>query len=251
MALFLTGDTHGSFSRFASRNFPAQKGLTKEDCVLICGDFGGVWDGSAQQEFWLDWLEGKPFTTLFVSGNHENFHALKEYPEREWRGGRVRAVRESVLHLLRGEMFQLEGRTFFTMGGASSHDMEDGILDPADPLYGEKARRLRRRGGRFRVLGKSWWPEELPGEAEYETARRNLDRVGWRVDHIVTHCAPTHIQARVGGGDYRADRLTEFLEEVAERCRFRSWYFGHYHGERTVEERFHLLYEGIHPLEEK
>lgn len=248
MALFLTGDTHGSFGRFSRRNFPAQEHLTKEDCVFICGDFGGVWDGSPQQEFWLDWLEEKPFTTLFVSGNHENFDALNGYPERMWRGGRVRAVRESVLHLLRGDLFTLEGHTFFTMGGASSHDMEDGILDPADPDYREKARRLRRRGGRFRVLRRSWWPEELPDEAEYEHARHNLDRAGWQADYIVTHCAPTHIQAQVGGPGHRPDRLTDFLEEVAARCRFRAWYFGHYHGEQTVEDRFHLLYEGIHPL---
>lgn len=48
--------------------------MTKQDYVIICGDFGGVWDGSKREKYWLDWLEDKPFTTLFVSGNHENYN---------------------------------------------------------------------------------------------------------------------------------------------------------------------------------
>ena len=32
---------------------------------------------------------------------------------------------------MRGQVFEIEGKTFFTMGGAASHDIQDGILDPA------------------------------------------------------------------------------------------------------------------------
>ena len=42
MAIFITGDTHGDFARFKKGNFPEQAELTKEDYVIICGDFGGV-----------------------------------------------------------------------------------------------------------------------------------------------------------------------------------------------------------------
>ena len=41
--------------------------MSKEDCVIICGDFGGVWDGSAEERHWLDWLEAKPYTSLAIS----------------------------------------------------------------------------------------------------------------------------------------------------------------------------------------
>ncbi len=89
MAIFITGDTHGDFTRFKKDIFYEQAELTKEDCVIITGDFGGIWDGSANERYWLDWLEKKPFTTLFVSGNHENYDLLAEYPVEEWCGGQV------------------------------------------------------------------------------------------------------------------------------------------------------------------
>ena len=71
MAIFLTGDTHGDFSRLRPEVFREQERLTKEDYVIICGDFGGIWDGSDTEQQWLDWLADRPFTTLFVDGNHE------------------------------------------------------------------------------------------------------------------------------------------------------------------------------------
>ena len=121
--VFATGDTHGNFLRFRPENFPEQENMTKNDYVIICGDFGGVWDGSKKERQTLDWLESLPFTVLFVSGNHENFDLLKKLPVEEWHGGKVQFIRPHVIHLLRGQVFEIEGYTFFTMGGASSHDI--------------------------------------------------------------------------------------------------------------------------------
>ena len=82
MAIFITGDTHGDFSRLLPAAFHEQRDLTKEDYLIICGDFGGVWDGGDAEQQWLDWLETRSFTTLFVSGNHENYDLLRNYPIR-------------------------------------------------------------------------------------------------------------------------------------------------------------------------
>lgn len=114
--IYATGDTHGNFQRFKPAYFPEQAGMSKEDYMIICGDFGGVWDGSKKEQKTLDWVESLPFTTLFVSGNHENFDLLKKYPVEEWNGGQVQAIRPHVLHLTRGQVFKLQGYTFFTMG---------------------------------------------------------------------------------------------------------------------------------------
>lgn len=128
MAIYITGDTHGDFQRFGSKYFPQQKEMSREDYVVIAGDFGGLWDGSQKDQYWLDWLNKKPFTTLFVDGNHENFDLLNTLPEKEWNGGRVHVVREHVLHLMRGQVFDFGGLAWFTMGGAASHDIQDGII---------------------------------------------------------------------------------------------------------------------------
>ena len=77
--IYITGDCHSNFERFNTRNFPEQKEMTKDDYVIICGDFGGVWnkDGESKMETSvLDWSDGKAFATLFVDGNRENFDRL-------------------------------------------------------------------------------------------------------------------------------------------------------------------------------
>ena len=245
MAIFITGDTHGDFIRFKKKIFYEQAELTKDDCVMIVGDFGGIWDGSAEERHWLDWLEAKPFTTLFVSGNHENFDMLAEFPIEDWHGGRVQRVRPSVIHLMRGQVYDIQGRKFFTMGGASSHDIQDGILEPDDPLFKKKCRRLNARGAMYRVNHQSWWAAELPSEEEYQTARANLGKHGWEVDYIITHCCPSSVQDELSSGSYQADTLTDFLDEIAQRCRFRYQFFGHYHTNKVIREKFVLLYEQI------
>ena len=175
MAIYMTGDTHGEFTRFKKDIFYEQTELSKDDYVIICGDFGGVWDGSPTDQYWLNWLEEKPFTTLFVSGNHENFELLAEYAVEDWHGGKVQRIRPSVMHLMRGQVYEIEGKTFFTMGGGSSHDVSDGILEPDDPLFKQKRKSLDARKALYRVNHQSWWKEELPSDEEYETAKANLD----------------------------------------------------------------------------
>ena len=245
MSIYITGDTHGEFARFKKDIFCEQTSLTKNDYVIICGDFGGVWDGSPTDRYWLNWLEEKPFTTLFVSGNHENFDLLAEYDVEEWHGGKVQRIRPSVLHLMRGQVYEIEGKTFFTMGGGSSHDISDGILEPDDPCFKQKRKRLEVDHALYRVNHQSWWKEELPSDEEYETAIANLERYGWEVDYIISHCCSTSIQNVLSGGAYPADQLTDFFEEVSQRCQFKYWFCGHYHLNEILRQRYVLLYEQI------
>ena len=242
MAIFLTGDTHGDFSRLRPEVF--RERLSKEDYVIICGDFGSIWDGSDTEQQWLDWLADRPFTTLFVDGNHENYDLLRNYPMCEWHGGQAQTIRPGVLHLMRGQFYEICGKRIFTMGGASSHDIRDGILEPDDPDYERKLRQLNAAGALYRVNHRSWWKEELPGEDEYRTAREALDKTGWDVDYIITHCAPTSI-ALMGSRHNEADRLTDFLQEVRERAKYHYWLFGHYHDNKAIDEKHILLWEQI------
>lgn len=107
--IFITGDCHGDFSRFGTKQFPEQKKLGRDDCIIICGDFGGVWDNSPRENYWLDWLNDKPWTTLWVDGNHENYEMLKALPVEVWHGGKVQRVRPNILHLMRGQIYAPPG----------------------------------------------------------------------------------------------------------------------------------------------
>ena len=152
MKIFAIGDTLWNFERFRPEYFPEGRELTKEDVVLQLGDFGGVWYGDSRDDAGLNFLDSRPFTTAFVSGNHENYDALARYPMELWHGGKVQPIRPHVLHLMRGQGFELAGRTFFTMGGAASHDIEDGILSLEDPNFERKYLTLKRKEhARFRI----------------------------------------------------------------------------------------------------
>ena len=203
--IYITGDCHSDFRRFNTKNFPEQKDMIKDDYVIICGDFGGVWnrdEESPQEAFNMDWLEDKPFTTLFVDGNHENFDRLNSYPVEEWNGGKVHRIRKSVIHLMRGQVFKLEGKTFFTFGGASSHDIDGGILDINNPDYHKKRKKLDREWIPYRINHISWWERELPNEEEMVEGVHNLETHGNNVDYIVTHCCASSSQAILSGGKY-------------------------------------------------
>lgn len=231
--IFVTGDYHGGMEqgKLASRNFPQGRSLTRNDYLIVCGDFGLPWQGTPEERYNLDWLASKPWTTLFVDGNHENFDLLQSCGVARWKGGEVHVMpsHPGILHLMRGQVFDIDGVRVFTMGGASSTDRW------------------------WREEGVSWFPQELPNLLEYETARMNLDRAGWQVDYVVTHTIGTQSLARALGpgadpGRLACDPLTDFLQEVDERLDYRQWYFGHFHRDCSIDGRHTLLYQKVIPL---
>lgn len=246
--IYITGDTHSDFSRFTEENFPIQSEMTKDDYIIICGDFGGVWtfeEESRREKEALDWLNNKNFTTLFVDGNHENYTRLYNYPIEEWKGGKVHKIRDSVLHLMRGEIFDIDNKKIFAFGGAKSHDIQDGILNLDEE---EKIYEYRKRGAYFRIRDFSWWDLELPIEEEMQNGISNLEKVNYKVDYVISHCCPTSIQTLINS-TYKRDILTDYLQQISEKCTFKRWYFGHYHDYKQVNSQFTLLYENIVPLE--
>ena len=66
--IWVTGDTHGDWvHRLNMDSFPEQKEMTKDDYVIVLGDFG-IWKDTKEQRHNLNWLDGRNFTTLFIDG---------------------------------------------------------------------------------------------------------------------------------------------------------------------------------------
>lgn len=223
--IFITGDTHIpiDIKKLNSKNFPAQHSLTKKDYLIICGDFGGVWNGLAEERYWLKWLDERSFTTLFVDGNHENFDLLNKYPVENCYGGKVHVIRPSVFHLMRGQVYNIDGLKLFCMGGAESHDRT------------------------YRIEGKSWWSTEMPSKNEYREALENLNKNEWTVDVVITHCAPSSIQNEICYW-YKRNDITNFFEVIKKDLTFKEWYFGHYHIDKEIKN-FNALYDSIKLIE--
>ena len=250
--IYITGDTHSDFRRFSRHIFPEQEEMSKTDYMIIAGDFGGVWYGlndTAHQNaerYNLDELDRRSFTTLFIPGNHENYDRLlgDDFPQISWHGGRVKQIRPSILMLMSGDMYDIDGVKLFAFGGASSHDISDGILDGSDPNWRKQAEELQRRGKRFfRIKGISWWPQELPSPEEMQHGLQTLEENNWRTDFVVTHCAPAsllHLLGIPGGNE-----LNRYLEEIRGKLDYKRWFFGHYHANMNLSARDILLYEQI------
>lgn len=250
--IYVTGDTHGRFSRLLPGLYGYPE-LKAGDYLIICGDFGGIWSNDERENYQLDALSELPCTILFADGNHENYDLLDAYPVSEWQGGRVQFIRPNLIHLMRGQIYEIEGKSFFVMGGAACHDIWNGVLDMDEPDFERRYNRMRSAGMFFRIKGLSWWERELPTDAEIEEARKNLAAHGDKVDYVITHCAPESVQTAVmlitGNYSYESNRLTEFLEELRDSIDYKAWYCGHFHREMDTG-RIHVLYESIVPLEE-
>lgn len=223
--IYITGDAHIpiDITKLSTKNFPTQKELCKDDFVIICGDFGGVWNNDNEEMYWRKWLDNKNFTTLFVDGNHENFTLLNEFEIVDFCGGKARKISDSIYHLMRGEIYTIDGNRIFAFGGASSHDVD------------------------YRTKGKNWWEEELPSETEFEHAQKNLEKVNWTVDYIVTHCAPTSVQ-QILNWDYSPDKLTDFFDIVKSKATCKNWFFGHYHIDKRLDKQFYCLFNNIYQI---
>ena len=226
--IYITGDTHIpiDIEKLNEKLFPEQLEMTRNDYVIICGDFGGVWDLSERHLKWLEWLENRNFTVLFADGNHENFDMLESIPVSMWKGGKVRFVKENVIHLMRGQVYVIDDKCFFVMGGAYSQD---------------KA---------FRKPGVTWWERELPNEKEYKEALHNLKEVGFDVDYIITHTAPTSIISKFYNCP-EEKQFNEFLQYIADTTGFRKWFFGHVHSDAEINKRFTVLYDRIYDLDKE
>jgi len=220
--IWITGDTHGEQSRFLEILSQTKRG----DTLIVCGDCGLLFHNNVTEYAFLNRLAKEPITVCFCDGNHENFHAIASYSEEAWNGGRVHRIRDNVLHLMRGQVFTIEGKRIFTMGGAYSID-----------------RYMRRENV-------SWWKEELPTSEEYREAAENLKANGFCVDYIVSHTAPREIIRRMGENpDFARDaELTGFLEWVMYETRYESWFFGHWHRDEQIDGKHRAVFLDLIPL---
>lgn len=261
MAIYITGDIHARPEQtLSSKVFPQGKTLTKNDYVIICGDFGLVWNKDGENEHekhWLDWLEEKPWTTLFIDGNHENFDRLndyKVYPCEEWNGGMVQRIRPSVMHLCRGEIFNIEGLSFLALGGNYSHDIQHGIIDPADYVDREDMKRAcreleRKHGGwqyaMYRIKGESWWEQEVPSKLERGNAINNLSLVDNKVDIILTHGLPATDLTLLFKWNIPNEYEVWLEDEIRSKIDYKYLFSGHYHMDKAVSYKDICVYQDI------
>lgn len=249
MSVWITGDCHGEFNRF-TRKQREKLDIKPDDFVIVCGDVGLLWADDKEFQYNLEFFKTVPFTILWIAGNHDNYNMIEQYPLSDWHGGKIRQIiPDKVIYLERGQVYNIEGKTYFTMGGASSHDISDGILDRNSSDFKTKLKALKRlKKNRYRILNESWWKQELPSETEIETALLKLQEVGDKVDYIITHCCSSETEELLGMKNH--DRLTDFFNYIERFVEFNHWYFGHYHQDCTMSDNKHtIVYHRFYKVE--
>lgn len=223
--VYITGDTHGDISWFKN---PKLKKLGEKDILIICGDFGFLWNPKSEAEKKnLEILKSKKYTICFLDGAHENFDILDAYTPYRWKGGNAHKIANNIFHLMRGEIFTLDNKTFFVMGGGESDDRD------------------------MREPGVSWWEEEMPNAEEIKNAEDNLKDANYNVNYILSYEAPAvakdflklHLKEAA-----KISPLNTYLQDLTKNVDYYHWYFGSLHTDLQISKKMTAVFNEIHEI---
>ena len=169
-------------------------------------------------------LGKRKYNICFIDGTHENFKLLNNYEVSEWNGGKVHKIYGNLYHLLRGQVFEIDGKTVFTMGGGESPDID------------------------IRTDENGWSKDEIPTQEELLEGVKNLEKHNYKVDMVITHEPPTRIKGFLQLKDYdtlRVSALNAYFEELSDSCEFDKWYFGSLHTDKYISSTHIGVFKNI------
>lgn len=223
-SIYLTGDTHANVRRLLTID---DSEMTKDDIVIVLGDFGVIWEKDSQMtDTVLEWLSKKNFTLAFLDGNHENFPEIARLEkETYWNGGKIGLLPYGIIHLLRGEIYNINGRIIGVCGGANSIDLW------------------------HRTEGISWWREEEITDNDIDNFMAAANKYNNKIDMMLSHDAPASmipiikLYSGVNDGDISNSQIQ--LEKINQEINIDKWYFGHWHIDKVIDDKFECLYKKI------
>lgn len=225
---FLTGDTHGDFAR-VFRFVKQNPQLTQEDIMIVLGDAGINYFNDYRDTLKKEPLSKLPLTIFSLHGNHEmRPESLSTYKEISWRGGTVYQEPQypNILFAKDGELYDLDGKSVFVIGGAYSVD---------------KYFRLDR--------GIPWFEDEQPSAKVKAQVENALDEINWQVDIVLSHTCPcryrpTEVFLQELDQSTIDTSTEEWLEQIEARLRYDSWYCGHFHTDKSID-KLHFFFHDI------
>ena len=231
--IFVCGDTHGTLDVRKLDRLKESEKLDYGDYLIICGDSGIVWDKGSSPKH-IAYFENLNCKVLYVDGNHENFDMLNLYPVQQFCGGKVHKISEHIYHLMRGQIFEILGKSFLCIGGADSSDKE------------------------YRQNHISWWKDEQITNLDIDTAKQNLQKYENEVDYVITHTPPTKtlsdfVKILTQCGEdipyylkhkVISTKSSDILDFVAKEVKYKCWFCGHLHIDEKINKT-KILYENV------
>lgn len=217
--VYITGDMHGQLERLYDKGI---RRLKSGDVLIVCGDFGYIFNGDKTEKKVIDYLATRRFVTAFIDGTHDNMQTINRSRVTYWHGGMVHRIKGNLIHLMRGQIFDINGNSFFTFGGGESTDKD------------------------MRIETGKWWREEEPTSIEMAEGAKKLDEVNCKIDYIITHEPPSLVKSAIllrKGLSDRVNKLNGYFEEIGRSCEFKHWYFGSLHEDRQVTPRHTCVFK--------
>lgn len=225
--IYITGDTHGSFSRV--REFCVKMNTSQEDILIILGDAGINYNGLVNDYGLKKKLSKLPITLFCIHGNHElRPQSLFTYEEKPFCGA-LAYIEEEFPNLVfgkDGEVYEFNGYQCLVIGGAYSVD---------------KHYRL--------AMGYKWFSDEQPSDEIKAYVQKQLAYLDYKVDVVLSHTTPYNYMPRemfLSGVDQnRVDNSTElWLQEIENQLTYQKWYCGHFHCEKKID-KIEIKFENI------
>ena len=221
--LYFTGDFHGRFRPLIE--FIEENKLNENDTIIVLGDMGLFWrkDGKDADLFIKNYEERYSVNIYFIDGNHENFDMLNKLEDKE--GTPFKRVSDHIAYIPRGIVFEMNGKTMLSCGGADSVD----------------------RGRRIPHF--TWWEQEQITDEDIDRCIENAR--GKHIDYILTHCCPLSVfnahSAELitleGIDQSKVDHTSEEkLERLSKEIDFGQWLFGHYHIDKDLDDKNTCLF---------
>lgn len=235
MAIFITGDLHGRsyISKLQKFNNVYGNQLSRDDTLIILGDVCVPWHDPPDENDrkMLNLMENFPWTTVFIDGNHENHDFLSRIKPTKYGENLAQFITPHVIHLMRDRIYNIEGKSFLTMGGA--HSINKAMLQNQ---Y-------------------NWWETEAPTKIERKICDNTIEKSTGHVDYILTHTPPAkqlkeHAIATIS--PWKPDEYNLWLQEhIADKITFNTWFYGHMHDDRPWETKYVPLMHVIYDLDNK
>ncbi|RGF49916.1 MULTISPECIES: metallophosphoesterase [unclassified Eubacterium (in: firmicutes)] len=223
MHVLVTGDVHGDILLLLEM----VRSIENDEMLFVTGDFGLFWfdinSNSDKYTILNNMLESKNAYIVFVDGNHENHNFINRTEISEFCGAKCHKLLPRVIHIMRGEIVNIDGIKIFCFGGAYS----------VDRFWREK--------------NKTYFEEELPNENEYDSGLNNLINADFKVDYIITHTCQRRLVKKLGQRHKAIEeiKLQNYIQWIVDNVEYKKHYFGHWHMDKKISESDIAIFNNI------
>lgn len=186
----VTGSTLGECGYLGLLKDPIVQSMSKHDYLVMLGN-SGITEPRVDFRETVSKYRDLPCSILVIDGSTDDYDLLSDHPLFPWNGGMTQNLSRNITRLMRGQVFAIQGKTIFSMGGALSKERTD--------------------------FGKyyDWWPEQEISEEDLMEAESNLahrEHVDW-----VFSCERPACWDSNGG--------YAILDGLSTRIPYGHWYF--------------------------